>query len=219
MRSRLPRRVAAVGVVLVAIALPLWLRVVWEGTAELQQADQALEAGDVPGEIMHLGRALRWRAPLASHDEVALERLWVIAQEHQAQGAAGRPTAMVAYREVRRGLLATRAWGIPHRERWSEANEQLAVLMSQQERQLGLEVAEPDGPSHRERLGREPGPDPTRGNLAALAFVGWIGCVVGFVVQGLDPRGRLLPRRALRWGFAALVLLVVWAVLLAVSHG
>ncbi|MEX1363308.1 MAG: hypothetical protein AB1Z98_09295, partial [Nannocystaceae bacterium] len=183
-------------------------------------ADQAREAGQLDREIEHLGRALRWRAPLLSHDERALERLWALGQQQQARGTEGRAAALAAYREIRRGLLATRSCGISHRDRWEQANERIAALMAEQEHELG-----PSNPSaaaehhHQQLLSREPGPDPLRANLAALAFVGWLVCVAGFVLRGVDPRGRLRPRGAVRWGLAALGLLVAWAGLLASSHG
>ncbi len=85
---------------------------------------------------------------------------------------------------------------------------------------MGLDIGGTDDPVafHRELLSKEPGPDPVRGNLAALAFLGWAACIAGFVVQGIDPRGRLRPRPALRWGLGVLALLVAWTVLLTVSH-
>ncbi len=214
------RRALVAGIGIMAVALPLWIRVGVEGSAELERAESAHAQHDPHAEIEHLGRALRWRAPLLGHDEEALERLWVRAEEHQARGTAGLEPALAAYREIRRGLLATRAWGIPHRDRWEQANERIAALMAEQERVLGTDVSETGDPEafHRGLLDRVPGPDPTRGTMAAFAFLGWLGAVGGFLLRGLDERGRLRARPALRWGGAALVLLVVWAVLLATAH-
>lgn len=215
------RRGIAAAVVVLAIGLPLWLRAGIDGGAELRAADEAAAAGERDREIEHLGRALRWRAPGWGHDEDALERLWTIGEAEQARGVDGREGALAAYREVRRGLLATRTWGIPHRERWDEANARIATLMAEQERALGLDASAGGEPEafHRELLQREPGPQPVRANLAALAFVAWMGCVVGFVTRGLDAKGRLRLPAAARWGVGALVMVIAWAVLLAVSHG
>ncbi len=209
-----------VGVVL-AVSLPIGLRVGYEGRAELEAAERARGLDDLSGEIEHLGRALRWRLPGADHDEQALERLWAIGQAQEALGTLGHANALVAYRELRSGLLATRVWGIPHRERWEAANERIAALMAEQERQLGTDVSGRGDPEafHRELLSREPGPAPVRANLAALAFIGWIACGAGLLLRGLGPRGRLRPRPALRWGLATVACLVAWAVLLAGAHG
>lgn len=217
--TRWRRRLMLAGVVLVGLVLPLMIRVAWDGHAELNAASRARDAGDQALEIEHLGRALRWRAPLLSHDEVALDRLWALAEAERLRGAEGRALALSAYREVRRSLLATRSWGIPRRDRWERANTAIAELMVEQERALGIEGAGDPEVFHLDRLSREPGPEPTRGNLAALAFLGWLGGVVGFLLRGIDERGRLRPRAALRWGLAAIVLLLAWMVLLARSHG
>ena len=206
---------------LAAALVPVAARVVVEGRAELAAADEARAAGDLDAELEHLGRALRWRMPGSGHDEDALERLWALGQAHEVRGAEGRDVALAAYRELREGLLATRAWGIPHRERWEAANDRIAALMAAQERDNGTDVSgtgDPEG-FHRALLSRVPGPDPIRGNLAAVAFAGWVVCTAGLLLQGLGPRGRLRPRPALRWGLGAVLCLVVWAVLLATAHG
>lgn len=218
--ARWRRRSILAGLGLAAVVLPLWLRVAIEGRLELDRAERARADEALALEIEHLGRALRWRAPLLDHDERALDRLWDLARQQQDRGAAGREGALMAYREVRRGLLATRAWGIPHRERWDRANAQIAALMAEQERDLGLgDVGEANAEDHhRAQLDRVPGPDPTRGTLASLAFVGWIVAVVGFSLRGLDRAGRLRPRPALRWGLGAVLALLAWTVLLALAH-
>lgn len=214
------RRFILTGLVVVVAVLPLWLRVGIEGRLELARADQARTQDAPDREIEHLGRALRWRAPLLDHDERALDRLWALARQQQQRGPVGREGALMAYREVRRGLLATRAWDIPHREHWEQANAQIAVLMAQQEHELGFrgESQTEAQQHHRARLQRISGPDPIRAALASLAFVGWIAAVVGFAWRGLDRAGRLRPRPALRWGLGALFALVAWTVLLAVAH-
>lgn len=206
---------------LVLVLVPVVGRVVVEGRAELAAADEARARGEHDAEIEHLGRALRWRMPGSGHDEAALERLWALGEAEEARGAEGRDAALAAYRELREGLLATRAWGIPHREQWEAANERIAALMGAQEREHGMDssgIGDPEG-FHRARLHEAPGPEPIRGNLAALAFAGWVACTAGLLLQGLGPRGRLRPRPALRWGTGAVLCLVAWAVLLATAHG
>jgi hypothetical protein len=210
-------------VVLGALALvvvgPLVARVAIEGRAELAAADVARAQGDLDGEIEHLGRALRWHMPGSDHDEAALERLWALGHAQEARGPDGRDAALAAYRELRQGLLATRTWGVRDRERWDAANDRIAALMAEQERRAGTDLAAAGDPFHRALLSEVPGPDPLRANLAALAFATWVACTAGVLVRGLDPRGRLRPRPALRWGLGAVISLVAWAVLLATAHG
>jgi hypothetical protein len=49
---------------------------------------------------------------------------------------------------------------------------------------------------------------------AAACFVAWLVACVGWFVRGIDGKGRLQPRLALRWGAAVLLLLVAWVVLM-----
>lgn len=200
-----------------AVTLPLLARVAYEGRAELAEADRAQLEGDRDAEILHLGRAARWRAPILGHDEDARARLLSIGEDAVALGEAGEHEALAAFRELRGALLATRTFDVPDREQLQLANERIAELMAGQERRFGRD--RPDEPDprawHLEQLSRDPGPVPWRGALAALAFVGWLVATGGFVMRGLDAGGRLRPRPAVRWGIASVVLLIAWAVLLS----
>lgn len=224
-RSRL-RAIAWVIVGLVLIATPLVVRVAVEGNDELARAEQARRAEDVDAEIEHLGRAARWRMPGLSHDEAALDLLKALGQRADDAGEEQRHVALAAYREIRRALLATRAFSVPHPERFDHANVRIASLMAAQERAFGTqptdEQAGDDGRDaeafHLALLRQVPGPDPWRGNLAALAFVAWLFTTAGFVLRGLDGSGRLRPRPALRWGGTALAMLIAWATLLGADR-
>lgn len=219
-RRRFTARVGAMlGWVVLGVLLvgaPLLVRVAWEGRAELQAAAHARSQEDTDAEIEHLGRAARWRMIGLSHDEDALARLEAIGRLANDAGEDRRHVALAAYREIRRALLATRSFDVPHADQFHRANAHIAALMAEQERAFGTDPAAREDPEafHLALLERIPGPQPWRSNLAALAFVGWLAACGGFVLRGLDGEGRLRPRPALRWGGATLVLLVGWAVLL-----
>lgn len=211
---------ARVLIAIVAVLGPLWARAVWDGTMALVAADDAQRRGDSVAAVEHLGHALRWRAPLSDHDEEALARLWSIAESAEQRGGAGRVAALAAYREIRRGLLATRVLDVPHRESFERANERIAVLMADPAVAVGLhETRVQAAVAEGERLARVPGPRPLLAHLASLAFVAWLVSVTGFLVWGLDEKGRLRPRPALRVGLVALVCLLGWTIALASSHG
>jgi hypothetical protein len=210
------RRVALIAGAAAALAIPVGLRVAWEGRAELDLADLAAEDEDVDAEIEHLGRAARWRIPVLGHDEEAIDRLLIIGTDAESRGGEGRQTALAAYREARGALLSTRTWGVPQRDVFDDLNTRIATLMAEQEADFGTDVGGTGDPYtyHLALLDEIPGPDPWRANFAALAFVGWIVATVGFVLRAIDARGHLRPRSAVRWGVAALLLLAAWAVLL-----
>lgn len=133
--SRWARAGAVAAAVGIGVAGPLLARAAWEGQAELRRADEAAAAGRIDLEVVHLGRAVRWRTMLADHDEVALARLMAIAgaAEEDVEGR-GAQTALLAYREVRSALLATRAWGLADAATYDAANRRIAAMMAAQER-------------------------------------------------------------------------------------
>lgn len=134
-------RAASAVVVVFGVAAPLWLRAAWEGAAELREADAAVERGRVDLEVVHLGRAARWRVPLASHDEAALARLLAIADTATALGEAGSQMALLARREVRAALLATRTWGPRDTAMLAAVNREIAAAMAAQEQVFGTDLS------------------------------------------------------------------------------
>ena len=212
-------RAAIVAGLVVGIMAPLAGRVAFEGSAELEAAAGARAEEDIDAEIEHLGRAARWRLPLASHDERALDRLLEIGAEYEAKGVEGTQRALAAYREVRRALLATRAWGVPHEDRFELANAHIATLMAAQEQRFGTDLSGGKDAEayHLELLDRVPGPNPWLANAAALSFMMWVVAVGGFLLRAIDAHGHLRPRPALRWGGLSLIALVAWMILLRVS--
>jgi hypothetical protein len=205
-RRGIARRLAYLGLALVVIG-SLFVRAWIDGRAQLQQADQMADAGDLDGEIRHLGRAARWRLPLADHDELALTRLREIA-EREAEADHVR-AALVAWRELRSAILATRTIGVADPEQLEAANTAIVELMV-------LEARDAAAPADSVRWAAELDEvssmrsSRARSLSAAACFVGWLIACIGFFIQGIDGKGRLEPRPALRWGAASLVFLVAW---------
>ncbi len=135
------RRGAWAALVAVGVIGPLLARAAWEGRGALAQADVAAAAGRVDREILHLGRAARWRVPIAGHDEAALARLMAIGEAAELRGGAGSQTALMAYREARAALLATRAWGVADRALLHAANRRIARVMAEQELVFGTDLS------------------------------------------------------------------------------
>jgi hypothetical protein len=205
--SKLVRRLAYVALVLVVLG-SLLVRAWLDGRAQLREADAMAEAGDLDGEIRHLGRAARWRLPLAQHDELARARLREIAERETAAGHVG--VALVAWRELRSAILATRTIDVVDPELLEAANSEIVLLMVREAGEAGTPAdsarwtAELDGsPSGR-----------ARSLSAAACFAAWLIACIGFFMRGIDGKGRLEPRSALRWGGAMLVLLVAWLALM-----
>jgi hypothetical protein len=198
------RRVAAILAVVIAIVLmilgPLAVRAGIEGRAELRAAEQA---STLEQAIVHLGRAARWRLPIADHDEQARERLEQIAEEAEQAGDA---RALVAWRELRGALLGTRTWGVVDPEQLERANRGIVRETLKAAKAVGA-------PEESERwlaeLEAAPASDGIGTRIAALCFALWCVTLIGFVVHAIGTEGRL-RRSALAWGAVNLTSLLGW---------
>ena len=112
---------ALVGVVVV---VPIAIRATVEGSAAL---DEALGTDDIDLRIERLGHAARWRMPIATHDERALDALVEIGESRNDEAS------LAAYREARRALLGTRAWGLSDPARFEMLCERIATAMAARE--------------------------------------------------------------------------------------
>jgi hypothetical protein len=179
---------------------PLVARVAWEAHRELQDAALAQAAGDEDVEVLHLGRALRWRLPGASHDEIAIARLLAIGESAAAAGELG--LALVAYREIRSALLGSRGLDVPHADVLSDVDARIAELMAAGDAEVARRRrAELLEATQHSRLW--PG-------LAAATWLAWVWASARLLRRGLDARGRLIPGAGTRAGLLALALLVAW---------
>lgn len=209
-------------IVVVALALlaPIVGRSISEGRRELQYADDAAAHGDIDLEVMHLGRAARWRVPGTLHRATALARLSSMAREYEVLGDTGLEPALAARREIRRALISTRVVEVSHPELLADANRAIARLMARQEQLYGLEVGHPAARVHHHlALLSAPTPGPSWLSLvAALGFPAWLAGIAAFARYAIADSGRLRARRA--WLLGPMVLgiggLWLWATRFAV---
>jgi hypothetical protein len=202
------RRIGLIAGAIVLVLAPLVVRTAVDGRAELARADEAAQAGDRDGEIRHLGRAARFRLPLAQHDELAVARLHELARD--ASETDEIAIALAAWRELRSALLGTRVIDVRDPELLSEANAAIVELMVREARANNRPIA-------RDRWSEELEQDlEPRGRTlaAALLFAAWAVSCLGFFARGIDAKGRLNPRPALRWGGSVLLLLIAWILLM-----
>lgn len=197
-RSRAERALRVGAVVLLAV-VPLMVRVGCEARAELAEAEVARVAGDEDGEVMHLGRALRWRLPGGPWDERALARLLEIAETAEPIDSA---RALAAYREIRSGLLGSRALDVPHADTLRDVDSRIAAIMGDGD--PGAEAA------RLTELRQEPEASRLGKAIAALLWVAWVVASARLLLRGIDARGKLVPGVGTRAGLLALGLLVAW---------
>ncbi|MSP61197.1 MAG: hypothetical protein EXR72_12800 [Myxococcales bacterium] len=200
----------------VAIALTMIIsRVLWSSRVEWQAAEERLAAGDAPQAIDRFGRAARLYAPGNPWSSRALDRLEELAV--RSEKAGDRALALVAWREVRSSVLATRAIYTPNRARLAVADERIATLAAA----LESPSVDPgaDEPArrlwHAERLARTEEPSPFWSLCALAGFAGWLAAAVGFLFRAVDERDRLRRGPALRWALGVIAGMALFLVGLA----
>lgn len=196
MRARLLR-----GAVLVLIALGLMtLRVLWSSHGEWREGERCLAKSDAPMAIDHFGRAARLYAPGSPWVERSLGRL-----EEMALGAEAHnddSLALMAWRELRSSVLATRSFYTPHPAVLERANQHIARLMAATEPPSvapGAKLAARER-WHAARLAQDDAPSVLWSVLALLGLMGWIGAAIGFLLRGIDEEARLRKDAAIGWG-------------------
>lgn len=196
------QRALRITIAVVVAVLPLVGRVACEADRELALADEAGAAGDEDAQVVHLGRALRWRLPGASHDEAAIDRLLALGEAASDRGDSA--AAVAAYREIRSALLGSRALDVPHADVLAEVDARIAALMADDDDTIAVRHAELRVESERSRLGLF---------AAAASFVAWAWATARLLLVGIDARGRLVPGSGVRLGLVAFGLLALWMVL------
>lgn len=205
MRGR-ARTLALVLAGLLALMLPIVLRAWLEGRAALARG---MQTSDPEAAIVELGRAARWRVPLAEHDELARARLEAIADTSERAGDL--ELALATWRELRGALLGTRSVALADPDQLARANAGIVRGMVAQAHASGR-------PDARERwqaeLDAPPAADSPASRVAALLFALWLASLVGFVLRGLDADGRLVARHGIAWAALSLALLLAWILMM-----
>jgi len=187
------------------------LRACWEARRELRLGHAALGARDPLTASTHLGRALRWYVPASPYNSAAAASLAKVGAEAELHGQPD--TALAAYRQLRRGLQATRHLWVPQPGQLALANARIAELMAAQ----GEHDSQGRPASFAQRraehallLERSPAPSTLGSVLALLGFFGWVGAALLGIQLGLDDEGRVRRRPRLSCGAAGVLLFVVW---------
>ena len=192
-----------------------------EGQDELARAQEARAAGEDDVAVVHLARAARWRLPVVGTHDEAIEELTALADDYVSREPPERTEALACLREVRRALLATRHLWTPDAAQLELVNVRISELMAAQEAALGMDTGGEEAAAtwHLERLREAPAPRrPWVAALASLGFLGWVVSVGGFIARGLDARGRVRGRAAVRWGLAFLISLGTWMVAISLAR-
>jgi hypothetical protein len=176
------------------------LRVLWSSHGEWREAERCLAENDPPAAVDHFGRAARLYAPGSPWVERSLGRLEAMALAAEAH--KDDSLALMAWRELRSSVLATRSFYTPHPAMLERANQHIARLMAMSEPPSvapGAKLAARER-WHAARLAQDDAPSVLWSVLALLGLVGWIGAAIGLLLGGIDEEARLRRDAAIGWG-------------------
>jgi len=187
------------------------MRVAWSGAAAHRSGLAAAGAQDWDAAVELLSRSARWYLPGSPRVREALTTLASIGAEREAAGDV--PTALAAWREVRRSIRAVRSMWLPNADLAPEADRRIAHLMAGRhttDRAGDPSSFEARKGEHLALLEVDKSPNPWWSLLVVLAFFGWVGGGVAFAFRAWDDDGALQPGPALAWGGVITGCLALW---------
>jgi len=195
----------------VLLSVPV-ARVYLSGREELTIARQCRDTGLDNAAIDHFARAARWYLPFSSTSYNAIEGLLDISRGFRAAG--DDKTALMALREARGAILASRWFLTPHRDVLEQINRDIATLM------VGESLPGGPGSDADENLAQLQAttlPNPWLSGLAGLLFLAWIPVTVIGAARSVTREGRFAGRQGIVWISASAGLLCGWLLILAIA--
>ena len=206
------RRGRVIAVVVIALLMVI-LRVGAMSHAELGRGDEALAAGDEAEALRHYEAAAHAYLPGSPWVERSLTALWQLGEARLSRG--DRQGALAAWSAIRGASLGARGLYTPNEAWLDRANQAIAELWLTEP---GAAWPSPDASPEERRaevwraLAPVAAPSPAWSLVVVLAFLGWVGGAVGFILRGFDVAGALRRPAALRWGGAVVALFTLWLI-------
>jgi tetratricopeptide (TPR) repeat protein len=185
-----------------------------QGYREYQKALTAKVEGNFAEAVTHYQRSIKWYLPGAPHVSGSAQALWEIGEAAQERG--DREMALTAFQELRSSFYAVRSFYTPGKDWIEKCNQKIAVLMAQWEttsserkEKASLEDLKQ---KHLDILTKKDRPDYFWSVVLEVGFFGWVGAVVGFIMQVFQGEKGFVVRRALGWGSLFLISYATWII-------
>jgi hypothetical protein len=210
--KRVWRRLALLALALLALFAVAASRAAVSCRREVAAAESFIAAGDLESALLAARHAAEWYVPLDRCSERGLDLLEVV--RAKADAAGNGELALFALRSSRTSIMLTRGLTVPHAERLPRLHAEIARRMAA-ERVAGGKAQPGDEARYFAQLEAHEArrPNPWLALAGSLAFMAWIGAMVGFAWNGITSAGTIVPAAGFRWGGAALLLLALWLTL------
>ena len=204
-------RTVSIGAAICVVATAIWIRVYISAEDALEAGRAARSVGETAVAIENYQYAMRWYSPGARAPRVAADTLWEIAEAERAVG--NDEMALRALRELRGAIFATRSLYAPFGDRLDRVNDRIASVTARVHAAYpharGRSAAELEL-HHRALLELDPTPSAAWSLVIVLAFVGWLGGMMGAIARGLDASATIQRGPMLRWGGFTLISFAAW---------
>lgn len=193
------------------IALSSVVKVYLSAQNEFNAGEQFLSQAKPGRAIDHYVRAIKWHLPGLGTADKAATRVFEMAEHYESKRFNER--ALEIYRTLRGAFYSTRSFFTPG-EKWiARCNEKIATLMAQAPATAPAIASK----SFEERrlenlrlLERDRSPNVAWSLVSEAGFIGWVGCLVGLIVQGFTPKGQFRRRPAVLWTLAFVMFFAMW---------
>ena len=204
-----PSTIISVAVVLCFVVLAMvWARAFYGSVQAYHEGEAYLEKGQIIEAITFFDRSIHWYTPFNPYVRQSAEHLWEIGLRAEQQGDS--QLALIAIRTIRRGFYAARSFYTPGKAWIGKCDTKIASLMAKKLGAASMENTETPPLVKR----NNPEPDIFWTLVLEIGFLGWIGCVIGFLIHSLTEgqTPRLRSRPAILWGVMVLIFFTVWIV-------
>lgn len=189
-----------------AIVAVVWGRAFYSSMHACQQGERYLEKDQYVKAITFFDRSIHWHTPFNPYVSRSARYLWEICEQAERQGDV--QLALIAVRTIRQGFLGTRSFYTPGEDWIRRCDDKIVSLTAGDS---GGEDLNPDRALSRSLHGAQE-PDIFWTLILEIGLFGWIGSVIGFLLQGLTRGGspKLRSGPAVFWGIMTIVFYVLW---------
>ncbi|MFH2013090.1 MAG: hypothetical protein ABIJ37_10375 [Pseudomonadota bacterium] len=193
--------------------LIVFSRVFYGSITEYKKAEAAYSNSDYETALIHYERTVHWYTPFNKNVSRAAIRLWEIG--NRAENEGNIPLALRAYRSLRSGFYSVRSVYTPGKEWIAKCDERLSTLVAKTGE---FPSRYRDIPFENKKkmviktLKKNPAPDVFWSIVLEIGFIGWIGCVIGYIFRVFTGEKGFNGKRALFWGGFIIIFYSMWIV-------
>jgi len=176
----------------------LWLKAYMGAKSAFYKGQEYLREGEIIKAVNQFDRTLHWYAPFNPYMERAARSLWKIGKQAKKEGDI--KMALIAYRTIRRGLIAASSFYTPKRQWIKRVEREISLLMQKEKAEIDMDKLIP------RQIRRVP--NEVMSVVMEIGFWGWIGGVIGLIFSFRKDYGEK--------GFIKSKLM--WIILIAISY-